>query len=81
MKTPKWKTEIPAELTVNLENLEADGEEITLVLAVEEAKYILNCFKECGYSLNERLQENPTEAKKEINALKKFIKKYKKYIK
>lgn len=73
------------ELKVSLENISTDDKkaitEYTQTEIVEEAKWVLNNFLSYGCSLNEKFSglegvEAQKEAKREVAALKRFIKKY-----
>ena len=56
-------------------------EDYTQKEVVEEAEYILSCFYEGGHMLNESLnsedKEERKDAEKEVKQLKNYIKKYK----
>lgn len=73
------------ELRTSLENISTDDKkpisEYTQTQVVDEAKWVLNNFLSYGCSLNEKYSgdegpEAQREAKQEVAALKRFIKKY-----
>ena len=74
------------ELKVSLENIAQDDgvrvEDYTAEEVVAEAEYVLSLFYEGGTVSSEMLsgehgQDEQRQAKKEVSALKRFIKKYK----
>jgi hypothetical protein len=72
------------ELSINIENWLCDANiklhNLTPEQIVDEAKYVLSTFFESGHSNNDILNcefpEDRKYAKKEVKALKTFIKKY-----
>lgn len=60
----RWARSLPAEVFTRLENLAADGEQVTEELALEEGRDILECFEEGGHVLSEALDDEDPEARK-----------------
>jgi hypothetical protein len=75
-----------SELAINLTSIAEDDKkqinEYTLQEVLNEAKYILSCYNESGHMLNEDLDSDDIEtrkqAQKQVNQLKKYIIKYNK---